>query len=83
MSAQNGRLTLDIQTIGPTLTLLWVETGGPPIDGPPERQGFGSRLAELSIVQQLGGTLERRWERAGLRAEIGLLAARLSRETNV
>jgi hypothetical protein len=65
---------------GPALKICWRELGGPTVDGPPTRQGFGSRLAELSIVQQLGGAVRRDWKPAGLELEMDLLVARLSRE---
>src|SRR4051812_14638841 len=36
------------------LRLRWEETGGPPV-APPQRRGFGSRLIERSLAQDLGG----------------------------
>jgi PAS domain S-box-containing protein len=38
----------------PLLRLRWEETGGPPVL-PPQRRGFGSRLIERSLAQDLGG----------------------------
>jgi two-component sensor histidine kinase len=51
------------------LSLDWVETGGPPVT-PPTRSGFGSRLITFSITNDLGGTVEQRFETGGLRAKI-------------
>jgi two-component sensor histidine kinase len=48
------------------LHLTWTEQGGPPLAGPPTRRGFGSRLVEATIANQLGGSVERGWEPAGL-----------------
>jgi two-component sensor histidine kinase len=32
----------------------WTETGGPPVPGPPARQGFGTRLLERALLHDLG-----------------------------
>ena len=32
----------------------WVERGGPPVAGPPERRGFGLRLLERGLAMQAG-----------------------------
>jgi two-component sensor histidine kinase len=37
------------------LDVAWRERGGPPLAGPPERTGFGMRLLERGLAQQLGG----------------------------
>jgi two-component sensor histidine kinase len=39
----------------PRLSLRWEERGGPPV-APPAARGFGSRLIERSLAQDLGGT---------------------------
>jgi two-component sensor histidine kinase len=46
--------------------LRWEESGGPEIADSPKETGFGTMLSELSIVQQLGGTIERQWRSGGL-----------------
>jgi two-component sensor histidine kinase len=45
---------LDRSAAVPRLFLRWSETGGPPVVAP-TRQGFGSRLIERSLAQDLGG----------------------------
>ncbi|MBU1377505.1 MAG: PAS domain-containing protein [Alphaproteobacteria bacterium] len=80
LSTPDGRVTVSIERQGPALKICWREMGGPPVPGPPAREGFGSRLAELSIVQQLGGAVHRDWKAEGLAVEIDLLVARLSRD---
>jgi two-component sensor histidine kinase len=59
--------------------LTWREIGGPPLQGPPSRAGFGSSLATLSVEAQLGGKLERDWRPDGLEITIDLPATALSR----
>ncbi len=61
------------------LRINWRERGGPVVVGPPERQGFGTKLAELSIAQQLGGSIERHWHREGLEVVIIVPKDRLTR----
>jgi two-component sensor histidine kinase/PAS domain-containing protein len=53
------------------LVIEWTERGGPPV-APPTRKGFGSRLIERSIAQQLGGRLTLDYEAAGLHCLIDL-----------
>lgn len=53
-----------------TLELLWIETNGLPIEGNPVRRGFGSRDIDATVRNQLGGTVDRRWEQSGLTAEV-------------
>jgi len=51
----------------------WVESGGPPVFAPtPERRGFGTRLLERALAQDLGpdAAVTLRFEPRGLRAQI-------------
>ncbi|MGG5824084.1 hypothetical protein ACLF3M_35250, partial [Falsiroseomonas sp. HW251] len=48
------------------LTVIWRERGGPRVEGPPARRGFGSRVVEATVQNQLGGLVERAWEADGL-----------------
>jgi two-component sensor histidine kinase len=59
------------------LRLCWTETGGPPVAGVPSRRGFGSRVVEATVRGQLGGTVERRWERTGLVVEVAVPVGRV------
>ena len=43
----------------------------------PVRRGFGTRVVEATVRGQLGGTVERRWERTGLVVEVAVPLARL------
>ncbi|MFC7477298.1 HWE histidine kinase domain-containing protein [Dankookia sp. GCM10030260] len=51
------------------LLLEWTELGGPPIDCPPERHGFGTRLT-TGLIRQIGGSMEHAWHLTGLRCRI-------------
>jgi len=61
------------------MILTWREQGGPPVPGPPEKSGFGTMLAEVSIRQQLGGEIEREWLPDGLRVCARIPLVSLSR----
>lgn len=80
LSTPEGRVTLDLTRRDAVLTIDWRERGGPPIAGPPEAIGFGTRLAALSIEQQLAGSIARDWQRDGLCVRIEVAAGALVRD---
>src|SRR5690606_36549959 len=59
--------------------LCWKEQGGPPVHEP-ERFGFGSRLVDMTLCGQLGGELNRDWQRDGLEVCLSAPVDRLSGE---
>ncbi len=69
LSASSGRVTLSwtIETgkRGANVMLHWRETDGPPVVEP-ERRGFGLKLVERSIVQELSGHAEIAFAPAGV-----------------
>lgn len=79
LSADDGRVSIAIERDGDHCTLTWIERGGPAIAGTPTHAGFGTRLAEMSIVQQLSGTLVRTWATDGLEAEARVKLRALAR----
>jgi len=54
---------------GPHLVIGWRESSGPKVT-PPARKGFGMRLIERSVAQELGGKVEFHFEPLGLRANL-------------
>jgi PAS domain S-box-containing protein len=74
-----GRVELswDLLPAGAGLRISWAETGGPALEAPPKRRGFGTRVVDASVGDQLGGTVERHWRPEGLLCEITLPAGRL------
>ena len=79
LASPNGLVTLNTRRQDDRFVLTWAEQGGPPILGPPDREGFGSSLATISVEGQLGGRLERNWESGGLVVVADLPATALSR----
>jgi two-component system CheB/CheR fusion protein len=70
LSVASGRLNISWTANGGDLVFTWSETGGPPIEKPPDRLGFGSRLLRSTIEGQLGGALAFQWDRVGLQVAI-------------
>jgi PAS domain S-box-containing protein len=79
LSTPDGRVQVDWETDGEMLRLWWSETGGPRIEAAPARTGFGSVLADLSVRDQLDGTLRRDWAEDGLVLEADIPIRRLTR----
>ncbi|MBP0444275.1 PAS domain S-box protein [Roseomonas sp. SSH11] len=72
LSAPGGLVDLSWSTdhAAGLLRLCWAESGGPPVSGPPSRQGFGSRVIKASLRDQLGGQARPVWHPTGLVCEI-------------
>ncbi len=79
LSSAEGRVAIVSAADRDSVRLQWKEYGGPLIEREPESYGFGTRLTEISVVQQLGGTLTRNWLKEGLVVDIELPAAALKR----
>ena len=54
----------------PMLRLRWEERGGPQLDGPPRRRGFGLKLLESGLAPEIGGLVSLEFRSAGLVCEI-------------
>lgn len=78
LSVENGTIDLSIEDQGKSLLLSWVERGGPPARRNP-KEGFGSRLVEMSVTGQLGGSWERRFEKDGMICELTVSKAAIVR----
>jgi two-component sensor histidine kinase len=82
LSSEDGTIDLTVTDEGDSLRLHWVERGGPP---PPEEriEGFGSRLVEMSVTGQLGGSWDRRYEPEGLECELTVSKAAITPHADV
>jgi two-component sensor histidine kinase/PAS domain-containing protein len=73
LSADEGRLTVMWAVTGgpgPALLLVeWTESGGPRVT-PPKRQGFGTKLIQRGLAQQLGGDIKLDFAPAGIRCVV-------------
>lgn len=68
LSDPEGTVTVRTGRVDGWATIAWTERGGPEILSPPTHTGFGTALADLSVNGQLGGMLDRKWNREGLEA---------------
>lgn len=85
LSSPGGRVRLH-WAVGATaggerLSVRWAERGGPPVPGPPARRGFGSRLIERGLAQELQAEARLLFEAPGLRCEIDAPLAAVAGET--
>ncbi len=78
LSSPNGKITLDWQLRGDSLTLNWAENGGPVIAEPSSRS-FGLKVIVASIEQQLSGKAAFDWDPAGLRCEFSIPRSELTK----
>jgi two-component sensor histidine kinase len=69
LSNDQGRVKVRWALDDGRLTLTWHERGGPRVTLPATR-GFGSRLLERGLANELGGEVEMRFEPSGLRCRI-------------
>jgi PAS domain S-box-containing protein len=68
LSTETGRVSIRWLASRKRLCLAWRERGGPAIDSPPEKSGFGTRLIDSSCRR-----VSRRFDRSGLTARFELL----------
>jgi len=78
LKANDGRVEVSWRQDEMNAVLRWVERGGPRIEAPPTNNGFGSVLAQSTVVRQFGGTLDCEWQHEGLTVTVTLPLARLS-----
>ena len=68
-NGEHGRITIIGALVkapdGDRITLSWREAGGPPVE-PPSRRGFGSRLIERGLAQDLDGEVSMDYSPGGL-----------------
>lgn len=76
LSREEGRVSalwrLEGEGDARRLVFEWRERGGPAIEAPPERRGFGSRLIERTLAYELDGAVTLDFSPGGLGAVIDL-----------
>ncbi|MDJ0275277.1 PAS domain-containing protein [Sphingomonas sp. 2R-10] len=80
LSTPEGQVSVRTVRHDGMLGIDWREVGGPAIPGAPQATGFGTRLAALSIEQQLAGRIERDWRPEGLAVRIEVACDALVRD---
>lgn len=85
-SLKYGALSLDTGTLdvsGSTeesgeITITWIERGGPTVERTGARSGYGTKLLERSIRDQLRGSIDYEWADDGLIVVLRMRAERLA-----
>ncbi len=72
-----GEVDIVTETDESSITITWMERGGPPVTAPPEHTGFGTQLSEIGISSQLGGSIARYWNSGGLKVVMTVPSAHL------
>jgi two-component system CheB/CheR fusion protein len=84
LSTPAGRLAVSWTVGGASRDMLsfrWLETGGPPMAGPPAQRGFGTTLIERTLTHELDATVNREFLSSGLLCTIELpLTAEIGEE---
>ena len=79
LSSDIGTVAIEVKQVGDDVQVNWIERHGPPLAGEPAETGFGTRLVQLAVTQQLAGGIERHWLPEGLRVDMRISASRLKR----
>jgi len=78
LSNDAGHIAISWHIESGDMLLTWIERGGPPVSGPPARNGFGTELARMSARGQLGGDLTLAWQPEGLVIQLRAQQERLA-----
>jgi PAS domain S-box-containing protein len=76
LSENAGSLTVDVYNDADMVKLIWTETGGPPPEPEPRKEGFGTMLERASL-RSFSGSIERAWKAEGLVISLSFAADRL------
>ena len=77
LSREEGQVTIDLAERGDTILIDWDESGAPGAK-PPEKDGFGSQLLDMSVRSQLDGSMDREWNDDGLKVRLLIPAKSLA-----
>jgi two-component system CheB/CheR fusion protein len=78
LSSPRGYIHIDWSVEKDEFLLTWKEQGGPSLDGPAEREGFGSSLVRRIVRGQFGGQLSYDWKPKGLIIRLSVPVERLT-----
>jgi two-component system CheB/CheR fusion protein len=77
LSSESGHVEVSWCVAKNELILTWRERGGPPLSGQPEKEGFGSLLARLTVAGRLEGKISHEWAHEGLTVRLSAPLERL------
>ncbi len=76
LSTRAGSIAITIEDGANDVAIRWQEKGGPKVAAP-QQSGFGTRLTDTAVKNQLGGKISRDWNGDGLQIEITVPVDRL------
>lgn len=69
LSSEAGQLIIEWNRNADGLRIFWKETGGPRVTKP-KHSGFGTRMLQRALAQDVGGAVDLNFEEGGLTCEI-------------
>ncbi len=81
LSTTDGSVSIVCTIENDHACIVWVERGGAVVHEPSD-YGFGSKLIELSVMRQMGGSMERRWSPEGLEVRFEVPLSAMLRRSN-
>ncbi|UDL87753.1 PAS domain-containing protein [Mesorhizobium sp. PAMC28654] len=66
LSLATGTLDVSCSAQDEAVTIVWTESGGPPVKAPTGAPGYGSRLVERSALGHLRGSIAYDWAQEGV-----------------
>ena len=77
LSVATGMLNVSCSVYMDEVIVIWTERGGPPVVAPPKSAGFGSKMVNRTMSQQLGGSIEFEWPKGGVIVTLRMNKVRL------
>nr|USU32359.1 histidine kinase [Methylobacterium sp. OTU13CASTA1] len=78
LSVPTGTLDMSCPIQEDAVVITWTERGGPLVTAPTGPGGYGSKLLDRALTQQLDGSLERIWDKDGVIVNLTMNKAYLS-----
>lgn len=66
LSVDAGILDVSCSAHDEAVTIVWTESGGPSVEAPTRKGGYGSNLVQRSVTGQLGGAISYDWAQGGV-----------------
>ena len=79
LSSPSGTLDVSCTMSDFEIAIVWTERGGPTVSAPDGVGGFGSKMVVRSMTSQLGGSIDRQWDLAGVVVTVKINKGRLSK----
>lgn len=77
LSVDTGTLDVSCSTQDEDVTIVWTESGGPVVEPPTGKPGYGSKVVERSVTGHLRGTIDYNWAPQGLIVKLIVNPSRL------